>query len=225
MIEQTLLWKLTVIWEGARRQGSPSTCMGMGFRLVIRTDEHWVTRSPLPPICNAAYNTQLQPIALIPEPDSDIPEFANTRLEVSATRRSLQYVFFLPTPVFVFTRLDFSVPVQCKSNSRCTCTVLFLENLIAVSWLTQLIGNRIIWELPYVLRKEKCYNHQTGCSESEDFELSIATRRFLEACLSLAAPGHSPSCIVGYVVHQNTVKLKFLHFPCHVHTVTLKTYS
>lgn len=54
--ELTWLWKVISIVLGARRHGSPSTCIGIALLVVIRAWEHWAIRSPFPPICKAAWN-------------------------------------------------------------------------------------------------------------------------------------------------------------------------
>ena len=51
-----LAWFLSLncITDGRRRQGSPSTCMGIDFFVINFTLLHCVILSPWPPICNAA---------------------------------------------------------------------------------------------------------------------------------------------------------------------------
>lgn len=51
-----LAWlrKLMLIFEGRRRHGSPSTCMGIDLKVLTRTSRHWVNRSPWPPTWRVA---------------------------------------------------------------------------------------------------------------------------------------------------------------------------
>lgn len=44
--------------EGANRQGSPSTCMGIDLYVKSVTSRHWCSLSPWPPTCRAACKTQ-----------------------------------------------------------------------------------------------------------------------------------------------------------------------
>ncbi len=57
-----LAWFLRVMHmtDGASLQGSPSTCTGMGLKVVKVTSWHWWSLSPCPPTCSVAYTKRAE---------------------------------------------------------------------------------------------------------------------------------------------------------------------
>lgn len=64
-----LAWFLSVMWitDGASLHGSPSTCTGMGLKVVRVTSWHWWSLSPWPPTCSVAYKTIQNTLSYLPK--------------------------------------------------------------------------------------------------------------------------------------------------------------